>query len=165
MITGIRKYDSVQWILERSMTATQHQGKATIMAWIHSHVNDKNDLLLSSKDLHRAKELEKKSNTSNIQSIVVEISKKTNIKPKVFRLTSIGRRRVNICREKTDRFHKSCEQNNFFEEVRPNFKPQLPLISHDFSILYGTDAINLGMSGAIVNLPTSSNEKANLFKR
>ena len=123
MITGIREYDSIEWIMEKSMTATQHQGKATILAWIHSHVNGRRCDEMTSKDVHRAKELEQKCATDNIQSIVVEISKSKETKYNIFRLTDIGRRRVDRCREKSNRFHKSCEQTNFFEVAEPKFLP------------------------------------------
>lgn len=115
---------ALEWIQENAPSFLKYPSKATMFAWIHTHVNG-NKCFLSSIDLHSQFVYEKYFR--HILAIVVEIGVGEDIAKNIqfYKLSGKGTRRVNQCNKTLNKpsiFHESCANdetlfNNITEEI------------------------------------------------
>ena len=104
------RYDTMRWILFNSDIAKNHGQNATILAWIHTHVESNQCDFLSSIDVHNQRVLER--SFPHIKAIVVELNRTDKVDQKFYELTPNGRR---ICNKLG--FHPECKNKRYYREL------------------------------------------------
>ena len=112
IIAGVNEdqYDTLRFILYDSDVKKLHGQNATILAWIHTHVESNHCDFLSSIDVHNQRVLEQ--NFPHIQAIVVELYNTQYVDHKIYELTALGKKFCN-----KPGFHDECKNPKFYKEV------------------------------------------------
>ena len=100
----------MRFILYDSDVGKNYGENATVLAWIHSHVETNECNFLSSIDVHNHRILEQ--SFPHIQAIVVELLGTEKINHEFYELTTLGRVFCN-----KPGFHNECKDDRFYKQI------------------------------------------------
>ena len=133
----------MDWVFKNSDTAKNFGDQATLLCWIHSHVDGKPSYL-TSIDLHFHKILQE--NFPDIKSLVIDLSGNSFVSYEFYELNSYGRQQLCKCLKKPHTFHGSCSNRDFYQ-IHNNYE------FYDFQSL---NVVDLDTNSNGYNVPTQN---------
>ena len=115
---GVDYVNSVNWIIRNTHSGKLHGHNATILCWIHSHV-DRKPTHLSCVDLHYHYILQKAF--PHIQALVVDVCGNIFTTHEFYSLTNNGKQQLSKCMKKPHAFDGACIGNDFYQISEKKF--------------------------------------------